>query len=256
MRDAERLVEVEVRHVATEGARLRQPEQGVQVRAVDVHLAAVLVHDRAQVGDGVLERSVCGGIGDHDRGEVVAVRLAALPEVVQVDRPVGGRLDDHDPHPGHHRRRRVGAVRTRRDQADVTLVVARGAVVRADGEQPGELALRPGVRLDRHLCVPGDLGQPVLQGVDQLQVAGGVVGRREGVQVGEAGETDGLHLGGGVELHRARAQRDHPPVEGVVPVGQPLQVPQQVGLGARAVEDRVGEVAGRAVQAGRDRVRG
>ena len=38
----------------------------------------------------------------------------------------------------------------RRDQADVALVVAAGAVVAADGQQAGELALRPGVGLQRH----------------------------------------------------------------------------------------------------------
>ena len=57
------------------------------------------------------------------------------------------------------------------------LGVAVGAVVAADREQPGELALRAGVGLDRDPVVAGDLGQPALEVVDQLAVAGGVLGR-------------------------------------------------------------------------------
>ena len=86
---------------------------------------------------------------------------------------------------------RVGAVRAGRDQADVAVVVAVGAVVVADREQAGELALRAGVGLQRHRVVAGDLGQPALQVVEQLQVAGELVGRRERVHVGEAGQVIG-----------------------------------------------------------------
>ena len=57
----------------------------------------------------------------------------------------------------------------------------------------------------------------------------------------ELGPRHRLHLGGGVELHGARAQRDHGPVERHVVVGQPAQVAQHLGLGAVGVEHRVGE---------------
>ena len=41
-------------------------------------------------------------------------------------------------------------------------------VVGADRQQPGELALRAGVGLDRDPVVAGDLGQPALELLDQL----------------------------------------------------------------------------------------
>ena len=72
--------------------------------------------------------------------------------------------------------------------------------------------------------------------------------RREGVEVGELGPGDRLHLGGGVELHRARAERDHAAVEREVAVGEPAQVAQHRRLGVVRVEDRVGEELGRARQ--------
>ena len=46
VRDAERLVQVQVRDVRAELARLGQADQRVQVRAVYVHLAADRVHRR------------------------------------------------------------------------------------------------------------------------------------------------------------------------------------------------------------------
>ena len=46
--------------------------------------------------------------------------------------------------------------------------VAARRVVRADREQARELALRAGVRLQRHRVVAGDLGEPALEVVEQL----------------------------------------------------------------------------------------
>ena len=96
VRDAERLVQVEVGDVATELTRLGVAEQRVEVGAVDVHLTAVAVHDLAQLGDRVLVGAVGRGVGDHDRGQVVGVRVALLAQVVEVDRAVvGGLHHDH-----------------------------------------------------------------------------------------------------------------------------------------------------------------
>ena len=130
-----------------------------------------------------------------------------------------------------------------RDEADVALVVAVGAVVRADGEQAGELALRTGVGLEGHRVVAGDLGEPLLQLADERR------GSRRPARAGAKGwmlrelrPGDRLHLGGRVELHGAGAQRDHAAVQRVVAVGEPAQVAQHRGLGAVLVEDRVGQV--------------
>ena len=85
VRDAERLVQVEVRDVGAELARLGQPDEGVEVGAVDVDLAAGVVDEGAQLGDGVLEDTVRRRVGHHDRGEVVAVLLDLGAQVVHVD---------------------------------------------------------------------------------------------------------------------------------------------------------------------------
>ena len=73
MGDAEGLVQVEMAHVATEPARAGDADEGVEVGAVDVHLAAVLVDEVADLRDALLEHPVGGRVGDHERGEVGAV---------------------------------------------------------------------------------------------------------------------------------------------------------------------------------------
>ena len=114
-------------------------------------------------------------------------------------------------------------------------------VVGPDGEQPGQLALAAGVGLDRHLGVAGDRGQPRLELVDQREVARRRLERGERMDVGETRQADRLHLGRGVQLHGARAERDHAAVEREVDVGQPAQVAQHGRLGVVLGEDRVDE---------------
>ena len=134
-------------------------------------------------------------------------------------------------------------MRAGRDQAGVAVVVAAAEVVaRGSRAGPAYSPWLPGVRLQAHRVVAGDRGQPVLEVGDQLAHAR-CVGRRArtGAVAANAGPGDRLHLGGGVELHRARAERDHAAVQRDVLVGQRPQVAQHRGLGAVAGERRVGE---------------
>ena len=68
--DAESLVQIQVRDVAAELTGCGEAHHGVQVGAVHVHLAAVLVHDLADLAYLGLEHAVGRGIGDHDGGEI------------------------------------------------------------------------------------------------------------------------------------------------------------------------------------------
>ena len=156
--------------------------------------------------------------------------------------PLGRRLDHHHAHPGQHRRGRVGPVRRLRDQAHVAVLLAARVVVCLDGQQAGELTLRPGIGLQRNPVVAGDRGQPVLQVADQLEVAGGLLGRGVRVDTGESGPADGFQLGGGIELHRAGAERDHRAVQREVLVGELAQEAQHRCFGAVPVKHRMGQV--------------
>ena len=242
--------------VAAEAARLGHADERVEVGAVDVDLPAVLVDDVAQLADALLEHAVRRRVGDHGRGEPGAGGVGLGPQVVEVDVALGvARHHDHL-EPGHHRAGGVGAVRARGDEADRPRLVAPAAVVGADGQQPGQLALAAGVGLQADRVVAGDGGQPLLQLADQLQVALGLVGRGERVEVRELRPRDRQHLGRGVELHGAGAERDHRAVEREVAVGQPAQVAEQLVLAVVAVEDRVGEELAGAPRRGGEPVHG
>ncbi len=100
---------------------LREPDERVHVRAVDVHLPAGLVHQVADLADRRLVDAVRRGVGDHQRGDVLAVLGELRAQVVHVDVAVLVGADDRDAHAGHHGARGVRAVRRGGDQADVAL---------------------------------------------------------------------------------------------------------------------------------------
>ena len=192
------------------------------------------------------------GIGDHQRREIggVLVRLGA--QVGHIDVAVAVAADHDHLQAGHRGARRVGAVRAGGDQADVAVPLAARCVVGADRQQAGILALRAGVRLQRDRGKAGDRLKPVGQARDQLGVALGLVGRRERMDVGEAGQGDRDHLGRGVQLHRAGAERDHAAVQRDVLLLQALEVAQHLVLGVVLVEHSLFEERRVARQARRD----
>ena len=111
----------------------------------------------------------------------------------------------------------------------------------ADHQQAGQLALRAGIGLQRHRREAGDLGQLEAELLEEPEVAGGLVARRERVEPVELPPAHRHHLGGGVELHRARAERDHRGREREVARLQPLDVAQHLRLRPVQVEDGMGE---------------
>ena len=156
VRNAERLVQIEMADIAAEPARPGQPDQRVEVGAVDVHLATDVVHRRADVGDVVLVHAVGRRIGNHQRRKAIRMLGDLDPQIVEVDVTVRPTGHHHDPHARQRGRRRVGAMSAGRNQADVAAGLAAALVVGANGEQPGVLPLRTGIRLQRHRVVAGE----------------------------------------------------------------------------------------------------
>ena len=71
VRLAEGLVQVVVDGVEAHPARIGLAEDGVEVGAVVVHLAAGTVDDLGDLTDIRLEEPECRGIGDHHRSGVI-----------------------------------------------------------------------------------------------------------------------------------------------------------------------------------------
>ena len=104
----------------------------------------------ADVGDVLLEDPVVRRVGDHRARPAGRGTSRSRPQVVEVDRAVLARPSRPPPSCRPSPRRRRWCRARRRDQADVAARSPLAAVVAADREQPGQLALRAGVRLDRH----------------------------------------------------------------------------------------------------------
>ena len=183
-----------------------------------------------------LEHAVGRRIGDHQRGQPVGVFLRLRAQIRQIDVAVAVAADDHHLQPGHRRAGGIGAVRRGRDQAHVAMLFATRFMPRPDHQQTGIFALRAGVRLQRYRGESGGGAEPGFQPADQGQVAGRLVRRREGMDVGEAGQRDRYHLGRGVQLHRAGPQRDHAAVERDILVFQALEIAQHLVFGVMLVE--------------------
>ena len=139
----------------------------------------------------------------------------------------------------------------RRNEADVPIRLAARLVVGAYGEQTREFPLASRIRLDGDGVVPRDVGEPPLEVAYHLAISGRVLLRREGVDSGKALKRYGLCLRGGRQLHGARAERDHPPVEGVVLRRQLAHVPHELRFGPMGVEGLLREEAVRSQPRGR-----
>ena len=162
----------------------------------------------------------------HGRGP----RAEGGPERVDVHAAVGRGRDRDRAEAGHRRGRRVRAVRAVGDEHLVALRVAPRAVVGADHEDPGQLALGARRRLERHRPHAADLGQGLLELPQQLERAlGGLVGG-ERMEVGEARQAGRPLVELRVELHRARAERIEARVDRVVELRQVDVVADDLGL--------------------------
>ena len=162
-------------------------------------------------------------------------------EIGDIDVAVGVTGDGDDLEAAHRGAGGIGAVRAGRDEADIALTLATRLVVGSDDEEAGVFALGAGVGLERHRGKAGDFAEPGFKVLEKLGVTARLGGGRERMQFAELGPRHREHLGGGVELHRARAERDHRVDEGKVLCFEALDVAQHLVLGVVAVEGRGGE---------------
>ncbi len=163
VRNAERLVQIEMRYVGAELAGRGESHQGIEVRAIHIDLPAMRVHDLANFADAGLEDAVRRRIRNHDRGQIVAMRLGLGAKIGEIHIALGVARDDDHAHARHLRRGRVGAVSRRRNEADVAMRFAATGVIGADDQQAGVLTLRARIRLQRNRGVAGHRAQHLLE---------------------------------------------------------------------------------------------
>mmetsp|Transcript_26909 Transcript_26909/g.70705 ORF Transcript_26909/g.70705 Transcript_26909/m.70705 type:complete len:296 (-) Transcript_26909:1343-2230(-) len=195
------------------------------------------MHEVAERVDAFLKHTVGRRVRDHDGSQVVRVLLALGLQVSIVNLAVRPYFDVDHLHPRHHGRGRVGAVRRRRHQADVTVVIAPGVVVPTDGHEASQFALSTRVGLERQVVVARYIAEHLLRLLKERQVPLRLVKRSVRVHVCKRRHGHPLHLDRRVELHRARSERDHRVAKRHILVLEVLQVPHHLGLRVVQVED-------------------
>ena len=70
MRDAESLVQVQVRYVRPELARIAHADHCVEIRAVQIDLTAMLMDDIANLADRFLEHAMRRWVGHHQGAKI------------------------------------------------------------------------------------------------------------------------------------------------------------------------------------------
>ena len=248
VRNAKRLVEIEVADVAAKLPRRNRADERIHVCPVDVHPPAMGVDEPAQLPDFGLEHAMRARVGDHHRRQPVGILLALGPDLGHVDVAIGVAAGHHHLHPRHLGAGRIGAVGRGGDEADRPVALAAGPLPGLDDQEPRIFPLAAGVRLKGDAGVAGRLAEPLTQLPVEHRISLELVGRREGMNVGEAGPGDRDHLAGGIELHRAAAQRDHAPIKGQILVTQTPDVAEHRRLGVMRVEHRMGEERARAAK--------
>ena len=135
MGNAEGLVQVEVTHISPIKTWLGQAHLGIEVGAIEIHLAAVLMHQGADLLDPLLKDSVGGGIGDHQRGQLSAMGFHLGRQIGAVDVALGVASHRHHPQARHHGAGGVGAMGAGGDQAHRALLITPAVVPGADHQQ-------------------------------------------------------------------------------------------------------------------------
>ena len=127
-------------------------------------------------------------------------------------------------------------------------------VVCADDHQPRELPLGAGVGLQRHRGEAGNLAQCIFEVAEDLCVPLRLIDRGKGMHTAEVLPCHREHLGGRVQLHRARAERNHRGVEADILPLEAADVPHHRGLGSMRVEHRMRHERRRPLQSRRNAV--
>ena len=141
VRNAKRLVQVQMGYVRSEIAGTAQGHLGVHVGAVHVDLTSTPMDDVANLGHFLFEHSVRRRIGDHQAGQSVFVLLRFGFQLGHVDAAGLVCVDRFDRHAGHLGRCRIRSVRRDRNQTHVPLFLANRVQVGFNGAQSGVLAL-------------------------------------------------------------------------------------------------------------------
>jgi hypothetical protein len=144
MGDAESLVEIQMQNIRAKLAGSGDAYQRVHIRAIHIHLAAMIVDDFADFTHRFFIDAVCRWVGDHQGREVLGVLFGFGSQVIDINITVVVGGDDNHFHSSHGGAGRVGAMGAGRNQANMALALHRGRSGRRGS--PACPCIHPGLR--------------------------------------------------------------------------------------------------------------
>ena len=157
-----------MRHVRADFGGFGNANLRVEIRAVHINLAAVVVNNLTRLLHPLFVHAMCRRVGDHERGEIIAVRFGLCLQVGDIDIAVVVAGYQHNLHADHLRAGGISPMRRRRNEADIALRVAAAQVIFANREEAGVFALRTRIWLHAHSIETGDRFEHCLELGDHL----------------------------------------------------------------------------------------
>ena len=209
VRRRECLVQVQVAYIGADKSGVGQSHLCIHVGAVHIHLRAAGMDNLADFHDFRFKDAVGGGVGNHQRGKAVLVLFGFGAEVGHVNVALFVAGAGNGGETGLDGGSRVGAVRRSGYQHLVAVSLPDALLIGADYAQPRILSGSAGIGLQAYAGKSGYHFQFLAEVVYKLAVAFRLVFGNERVHAHEFRTAEGQHLRGGVQLHGARAERNH-----------------------------------------------
>ena len=211
-------------------------DDGVEIGPIAIDEPAGGMHCIRDGLEITLEQTAGIGICDHHGGYVGS---EAGLQRRQINPARCCRRDVLDPVAGKGCGCGIGAMGAFGDQNHCARIAARleGG---ADTQQPAQLAMRARLGRHRNAVHPGQCDQPLGQLIDDLQRPAHRMLRLEGVDIGKPGQPGNLLIKPRIVLHRARAKRERPQIDGIVLAAEASIMTHRFGLGQTGQSERRG----------------
>jgi hypothetical protein len=121
MRDAERLVKIDVTDVRAVVSRPGKSNLGIQIGAIKINLTSIPMYNIADRANLLLEHAVRRRICHHKGGQPIGVHLGFGAKIGKIDVTGLVAADHHNLHTDKLRRCWIGPVGRRGNQADIAL---------------------------------------------------------------------------------------------------------------------------------------
>ena len=134
MRNAERLVKIEVRNICTEFSRLRYTNECVEIGSININLSASVVNHFADLGDSFFKYSVSRWVGNHERRKCAAVLPYLLLQIIKADISSIVTCNNNNLHTSHNCARCICSVCTGWNQANSSVLLTAGIEIATNGK--------------------------------------------------------------------------------------------------------------------------